>query len=108
MKSNLDVKPAGEGDIESSRKVIRDEWGDNVKITNERYITTQEGSSNKFHYFAVVDQGSNFSSVHTYGRIGYTPKFEEMGLAPTRQGAIGVYNNKLNQKIKKGYKEKKI
>ena len=39
-----------------------------------RFLVYQQGTSNKFHYFAVFAKGEGFISANAFGRVGYTPQ----------------------------------
>ena len=110
VKSNLDVKPSGKGDVEKSYDLIERSYPDNEKITNYGYITKQEGSSNKFHYFAIIRENKNgkeqFIGVNTYGRIGYDPKVIEISRGEDKESVLNAMDKKMYTKTNKGYKHR--
>ena len=71
------------------------------------YITLREGTSNKYHYFAVMEKKNDdgtttYPTANIYGRIGYPPReVVDLGEYRSKAQAIGVATNKLNLKLHK-------
>jgi len=85
-------------DAESSKPEIRE------------YVTMREGNHNKYHYFAVFkDKTGYYVAANAYGRIGY-PNINVaiIGSSPNRGRAIEIMAEKLNKKMKKGYKDTQL
>jgi predicted DNA-binding WGR domain protein len=75
----------------------------NGKPIWDSFMTVQEGSSNKFHYFAVfqTDRG-DYVAGNAWGRIGYQPKAIEIA-----RGDVATVESAMRKKVaakhKKGY-----
>lgn len=78
------------------------------------YITFREGTSNKYHYFAVMekkneDGSTTYTAANVYGRIGYPPReVVDLGEYHNKFQALGVAQKKLNSKLQKGYQITKL
>lgn len=77
------------------------------KPERREYVTMREGSHNKYHYFAVFkDKTGNYVAANAYGRIGYpNVNVAIIGSSPDRSKAIDMMAEKMNKKMKKGYKD---
>lgn len=79
---------------------VNESW----KQIYEMFMTFQEGSSNKMHYFGVFKDRASGQCVggNAYGRIGYTPKAIEV--ARGSEGMVmGATSGKAYDKRRKGY-----
>lgn len=74
----------------------------NVRPIASKYLTFTEGTSNKYHYFAMFKLGDECVAANAFARIGYDPqvKIFARGDEATVKAS---YKEKLNSKIKKGY-----
>jgi predicted DNA-binding WGR domain protein len=70
-----------------------------------RFLVFQEGSSNKYHYFAIFAKGNGFVAANAYGRIGYGPKVVQIAegndYGDVEQKALAKYRVKSS----KGYSD---
>ena len=57
---------------------MQDELGVKVSPKWFRFLVFQEGTSNKFHYFAVFEKGKSFVAANASGRIGGEPQVHEI------------------------------
>lgn len=74
-----------------------------VKWVYQSFLTYSEGTSHKFHMFAVVQVGHEYVGGNAYGRIGGTAKVIE--IARGSQGSVmSVVYDKERQKESKGYR----
>lgn len=73
------------------------------KQVYELFLTFQEGTSNKFHYFGVFrSKTGECIGGNSYGRIGYNPKAIEV--ARGSEGMVmSAVRGKVSQKQQKGY-----
>lgn len=71
----------------------------------EAFMTIQEGSSNKFHYFGVFHNIRTGEAVggNAYGRIGYNPKAIEVSRGSVN-GVLNEVRAKAFAKQQKGYR----
>lgn len=69
----------------------------------ELFLTFQEGTSNKFHYFGVFkSRTGECVGGNAYGRIGYNPKAIEV--ARGSEGSVmSAVRGKVYDKQRKGY-----
>jgi len=69
----------------------------------ELFLTFQEGTSNKFHYFGVFrSKSGECVGGNAYGRIGYNPKAIEV--ARGSEGMVmSIVRGKVSDKTRKGY-----
>ena len=74
------------------------------KMIYESFLTNQEGSSNKFHYFGVFKNKITGECVggNAYGRIGYNPKAIEVSRG-SEMGVMSTVHRKMRDKQGKGY-----
>lgn len=74
----------------------------------ELFLTFQEGSSNKFHYFGVFkSRTGECVGGNAYGRIGYNPKAIEV--ARGSEGSVmGNVRQKVSDKQRKGYQTTEV
>jgi hypothetical protein len=69
----------------------------------EEFLTYTEGTSNKFHMFAIFeDDDGVFVGGNAYGRIGKRPRVIEVARGPRRSVERVVYD-KMRKKENKGY-----
>ena len=69
----------------------------------EQFLTFQEGSSNKFHYFGAFRlKDGTCVGGNAYGRIGYNPKAIEVARG-TDGYVISNLRQKMIDKTRKGY-----
>ena len=69
----------------------------------ELFLTFQEGSSNKFHYFAIFkSRTGQCAGGNAYGRIGYNPKAIEVARG-SEMSVMSDVRQKVSQKQHKGY-----
>jgi len=81
----------------------------NAEPLTRKYLTMREGSSNKFHYFAVFkNKNDEFVAANAYGRIGYDPKVAIISVSETEAQAFSDMNDKIRSKTKKGYEDTKL
>lgn len=79
---------------------VNDQW----KQIYESFMTIQEGTSNKMHYFGIFknrDTGE-CAGGNSYGRIGYTPKGFEIARGSERL-VVSEVTGKAYIKQRKGY-----
>lgn len=74
----------------------------------ELFLTFQEGTSNKFHYFGVFrSRTGECVGGNAYGRIGYNPKAIEVA-----RGSEGSVMSNIRQKVsdkqRKGYETTEV
>jgi hypothetical protein len=76
----------------------------------DAYLTVEEGTSNKFHYFGVFLNTRTGECVggNSYGRIGYNPKAIEV--ARGSQGSVmSAVRAKVDEKIRgRGYQYREV
>jgi len=84
--------------------------GRRASLLKEQLMVMREGSSNKFHYFALFDDRENerFVAGNAYGRIGYRPTVVLIAEGPNQLAVEGAYNRKARAKMAKGYKTQDI
>jgi hypothetical protein len=81
------------------------EWG-------PYYLTYREDSSNKFHYFAVFSYQDTtgqmtYVGANAFGRIGKPAKVFEIIRTPSKNVAIRMTEDKMQEKKAKGYEEER-
>lgn len=86
-------------------KALRNSLGVDGAPVWRKYLTKREGSSNKYHYFAVFQSGKAFIAANAYGRIGYPVKgVAVVGEGSSAKEAIDIASKKLEKKQdKRGY-----
>jgi predicted small secreted protein len=67
------------------------------------YLTKQEGTSNKFHYFAVFEKDGVFIAANAYGRIGYTPRLFVIDKSTDFDDTLKLAKAKMKSKVGGGY-----
>ena len=77
--------------------------GEDVEWEYSSFLTYTEGTSNKFHYFAVVKVGNEYVGGNAYGRIGANAKVIEIARSPSLSSVMNVVRNKEYEKEAKGY-----
>ena len=77
--------------------------GQEVDWVYSSFLTYSEGTSNKFHYFAVVFDGSEYVGGNAYGKIGQKAKVIEIARSASKGLVMGVVQNKEYEKKRKGY-----
>jgi len=89
--------PSGDHDINTCIAALEAMYP-GIEVESYTYLTQKTGSSNKYHVFLETSEG-NFN---LYGRIGYgNPKiYGPMG--------FGQYHKKMNQKMRKGYRQESV
>jgi len=77
--------------------------GDSVEPISKKFLIFQKGTSNKYHSFALFQYEGKFIAVNAYAKIGRDPKafIIANGYEETIKEA---YEEKIAEKIKKGYK----
>jgi predicted DNA-binding WGR domain protein len=78
--------------------------GAKSKLVEESLLTYSEGTSHKFHFFALYNDNGTWKAGNAYGRIGGEPK-AIMIESSSEGSARAAYNNKLRAKKAKGYEE---
>ena len=74
----------------------------------ESYMTFSEGTSNKFHYFAVYEtDDGEFIGANAYGRIGGTPNAVEIARGKKYEPVLAAVKRKEQVKRAKGYQPDK-
>jgi hypothetical protein len=75
-------------------------------VVFELYLINTEGTSNKFHYFAIVQhKDKSYTAVNAYGRIGYPPRLPKPIAAGVRIDPVqNALNRKVQTKLGKGYR----
>jgi hypothetical protein len=75
----------------------------------ETILVKSEGTSNKFHYFALFQDASNqWVAANAYGRIDYTPQAVVIASGPTESTVRAAMNNKIATKKNSGYIQMQI
>ena len=76
---------------------------DGVKPITTKFLVFSKGTSNKYHSFALFQDGENYTAVNAYAKIGRDPRafIIANGYEETIKEA---YEEKIAEKIKKGYK----
>ena len=67
-----------------------------------QFLTCIEGTSNKYHFFALFQEGKKWCAANAYAGLGKSPKvciFAEGIEDEVRE----LYLKKIGEKIKKGY-----
>ena len=74
----------------------------------DHFLTYQEGTSNKFHYFGVFkSKTGECVGGNAYGRIGYNPK--AMEVARGSEGSVmAAVRDKVGAKVNKGYETTEV
>lgn len=67
------------------------------------FLTFSEGTSNKFHYFAVIKAGGEYVGGNAYGRIGSSAKVIEIVRGKSLSSVMSVVRRKEYEKEAKGY-----
>jgi len=82
----------------------RDQLGisQTARPVKEAYLTDKSGSSNKYHYFVLFQDGEEFTAANVYGRIGVTSRAHEIARGG-KYTAISAYKDKMSAKVRKGY-----
>jgi hypothetical protein len=86
--------------------VLRNTMGvdSRAEAVSAQYLTFREGSSNKFHYFAIFETPEGeYVGGNAWGRIGYSPKAIEIARGSLRHVESAVMQ-KMNAKYAKGYR----
>jgi predicted DNA-binding WGR domain protein len=97
--SKTDIPPI----LEALQATVAFDVEGDVKPVWQKYLSYSADSSNKFHYFAVLQSKINFIAANAYGRIGYTPQVSVIGEFKTKEEAIAAAEAKMETKVKKGY-----
>jgi hypothetical protein len=87
-------------------RAISQVFGKGQRVTFEysNFLTFTEGTSNKFHYFAVVKtEDGEYVGGNAYGKIGSTAKVIEIARSQSRGQVMNIVQNKEDQKRNKGY-----
>jgi predicted DNA-binding WGR domain protein len=72
------------------------------KLIDEQLLTLSEGTSHKFHFFALYDDNGIWKAGNAYGRIGAEPK--AMMIASGDESPVrSAYQRKIRAKKIKGY-----
>ena len=92
------------GDVINALRAIRDAMGKDTdeKPIKHAFLTFQEGTSNKYHYFAMFKSGDEFTAANAYARIGYSPQVDVFAVGD-EETVSAAYNQKLSKKKAKGY-----
>jgi predicted DNA-binding WGR domain protein len=90
------------GSIRALDAVMR--LGSKAKLVKEALLTYSEGTSHKFHFFALYNDDGIWKAGNAYGRIGGTPK-AIMIESGSEGAARSAYEAKLRAKKAKGYQE---
>jgi len=78
--------------------------GSKAKLVAESVLTFSEGTSHKFHFFALYNDDGTWKAGNAYGRIGANPK--AIMISSGSEGAArAAYESKLRAKKAKGYEE---
>jgi len=73
------------------------------KKVYELFLTVREGSSNKFHYFAIyLNRQGEAVGGNAFGRIGYNPKAIEVARGDYPSVTADI-QSKVRVKMAKGY-----
>ena len=79
--------------------------GLNVDWEYSSFLTYTEGTSNKFHFFAVVKtEDGEYVGGNAYGRIGANAKIIEIARSLSLNSVMSVVRQKEYQKEAKGYR----
>jgi len=82
----------------------------NAKLVYESYLEETRGTSNKFHYFAVLeykeDGQKTWVGGNAYGRIGKNPRVIEIGIELDKNEILSKVKKKEKAKLSKGYQKK--
>lgn len=78
--------------------------GERVDWEYSSYLTFTSGTSNKFHYFAVVKtEDGEYIGGNAYGRIGANAKIIEIARGLSRGSVMSIVQRKEGEKYNKGY-----
>ena len=85
-------------------KALRSQFG--IEAVNRpiwrQYVTNTEGTSNKYHYFVVFQDGDKYYAANAYGRIGYpSVKVKELYSGDSKNDAMNAAKTKLRKKLQK-------
>ena len=79
--------------------------GESVDWEYSSFLTYTEGTSYKFHYFAVVKtESGEYVGGNAYGRIGSTAKVIEIARSFSKSSVMSVVQRKEGEKYNKGYR----
>ena len=107
--SGLRVVPFSVNDIRRSHDVLRSKFGMKEHPVEETILVKSEGTSNKFHYFALFQDASNqWVAANAYGRIDYNPQAVVIASGPIESTVRAAMNNKIATKKSGGYIQMKI
>lgn len=68
-----------------------------------QFLTFVEGTSNKYHFFALFQQGEKYTAANAYAGFGKPPKVCIIAEGDEEE-VRAAYLKKIGEKIKKGYK----
>jgi len=71
-----------------------------ARVVQKEFLVFSEGTSHKFHFFALYNDAGVMKAGNAYGRIGGRVTAIEIGRG---SGAADEFNRKLRSKINKGY-----
>jgi predicted DNA-binding WGR domain protein len=96
-----DESKVNESNLDAIRNVIEDEDVSDEPI-EQTYLTYTEGTSNKFHQFAIFKVGDEYVAANAYGRIGKAPQAIIFARGD-KETVSAAYDKKIASKTKKGY-----
>lgn len=101
--------PCKELDIRASRDLMNRTVGlkGPPQYFNEYYLAYIKGSSNKFHYFVLLQDSTSkeYIGLNTYGRRCGSPRIKVIARSADFNRVEASWRAKLMQKKSKGYKE---
>jgi len=105
MNEEMDVYDADKGDANNALGALRNAIGLDKGTTPvaKQFLTYQEGTSNKYHYFAMFKRGNEYVAANAFGRIGYYPQTSVFSTGDKDTVEID-FNDKISKKMSKGYK----
>jgi len=107
--SGLRVVPFSENDIRRSHEVLKTKFGMTGHPADEVILVKSEGTSNKFHYFALFQNVSGqWVAANAYGRIDYNPQAVVIASGPVESTVRASMNNKIAAKKGSGYIQMQI
>jgi len=74
-----------------------------MKTLLSRYVEFVQGTSAKFYRIAVLTDGTNFTTLATWGRIGAAGQQGVKYAGPDQASATAALNAAYHEKTAKGY-----
>jgi hypothetical protein len=91
-----------EDDLINASDAIAEVVGSDNPMTVQ-FLTFSEGTSNKYHFFALFEKDGEWTAANAYAGFGKAPKVCIVAEGD-EETVRAAYLKKIGEKIKKGYK----